>query len=103
LKGSGYLVGLKENAIMEELIPAGTGMKRYQHVDIEVNTEGKTWKNRKKNLLLRRMLMLLLISWCGWSTKVRKKSKRRVGAMPSKKRSLRSRLHHNPKKPNFPL
>ena len=31
------LVGLKENVIIGKLIPAGTGMKKYQ--DIKINTE----------------------------------------------------------------
>ena len=32
-----HLIGLKENVIIGKLIPAGTGMKRYQ--DIHINTE----------------------------------------------------------------
>ena len=42
------LVGLKENAIMGRLIPAGTGMKRYQHVDITTNEEEKTMEKPKE-------------------------------------------------------
>jgi len=42
------LVGLKENAIMGRLIPAGTGMKRYQHVDITCNEEQKTLEKPKE-------------------------------------------------------
>ena len=36
------LIGLKENVIIGKLIPAGTGMKRYQDVKIEVIGEEKT-------------------------------------------------------------
>jgi DNA-directed RNA polymerase subunit beta' len=33
-----YLRGLKENVIMGRLIPAGTGITAYKHLDIEVET-----------------------------------------------------------------
>jgi DNA-directed RNA polymerase subunit beta' len=33
-----YLRGLKENVIMGRLIPAGTGITAYTHLDIEVET-----------------------------------------------------------------
>src|SRR5207245_1261393 len=33
-----YLRGLKENVIMGRLIPAGTGLGAYKHLDIEVET-----------------------------------------------------------------
>jgi DNA-directed RNA polymerase subunit beta' len=33
-----YLRGLKENVIMGRLIPAGTGLAAYKHLDIEVET-----------------------------------------------------------------
>ncbi len=33
-----YLRGLKENVIMGRLIPAGTGLSAYKHLDIEVET-----------------------------------------------------------------
>ena len=33
------LIGLKENVIIGKLIPAGTGMKRYQSVQIKVEGE----------------------------------------------------------------
>jgi len=33
-----YLRGLKENVIMGRLIPAGTGLNAYKHLDIEVET-----------------------------------------------------------------
>ena len=36
-----HLLGLKENVIIGKLIPAGTGMRRYQDVKIEVEGEGK--------------------------------------------------------------
>ncbi len=42
IKGkSDYLLGLKENVIIGKLIPAGTGMKRYRHIDLDygVNEE----------------------------------------------------------------
>ena len=39
------LVGLKENVIIGKLIPAGTGMKKYQ--DIHINTEIKEEKKGK--------------------------------------------------------
>ena len=41
-----YLMGLKENAIMGRLIPAGTGMRRYQ--DISINVEVKKLAEREK-------------------------------------------------------
>ena len=34
-----YLLGLKENAIMGRLIPAGTGMSKYAAIDIKVQEE----------------------------------------------------------------
>ena len=34
-----HLIGLKENVIIGKLIPAGTGMKRYQDVKIKVDGE----------------------------------------------------------------
>ena len=37
-----HLLGLKENVIIGKLIPAGTGMKRYQDVEIKVEGEEKT-------------------------------------------------------------
>ncbi|MCX5732269.1 MAG: DNA-directed RNA polymerase subunit beta', partial [Deltaproteobacteria bacterium] len=33
-----YLRGLKENVIMGRLVPAGTGLSAYKHLDIEVET-----------------------------------------------------------------
>jgi DNA-directed RNA polymerase subunit beta' len=33
-----YLRGLKENVIMGRLIPAGTGLPQYQHLDVEVES-----------------------------------------------------------------
>ena len=36
-----HLLGLKENVIIGKLIPAGTGMKRYQDVEIKVEGEDK--------------------------------------------------------------
>jgi DNA-directed RNA polymerase subunit beta' len=33
-----HLRGLKENVIMGRLIPAGTGLSAYKHLDIEVET-----------------------------------------------------------------
>ena len=33
------MIGLKENVIIGKLIPAGTGMKRYQDVKIKVEGE----------------------------------------------------------------
>ena len=36
------LVGLKENVIIGKLIPAGTGMKKYQDIQISTNQEKKT-------------------------------------------------------------
>ena len=33
-----YLRGLKENVIMGRLIPAGTGLPEYKHLDIEVES-----------------------------------------------------------------
>ena len=33
-----YLRGLKENVIMGRLIPAGTGLPQYKHLDIEVES-----------------------------------------------------------------
>ena len=37
-----HLLGLKENVIIGKLIPAGTGMKRYQDVEIKVEGEEET-------------------------------------------------------------
>ncbi|MDW7711849.1 MAG: DNA-directed RNA polymerase subunit beta' [Deferrisomatales bacterium] len=39
-----YLRGLKENVIMGRLIPAGTGLGRYQRSQIEVHDEGVVWE-----------------------------------------------------------
>ncbi len=39
------LIGLKENVIIGKLIPAGTGMKRYQDVEIEVEGEEEKTEN----------------------------------------------------------
>ncbi|MCI8655155.1 MAG: DNA-directed RNA polymerase subunit beta', partial [Clostridia bacterium] len=36
------LIGLKENVILGKLIPAGTGMQRYQNTQIEVESDGNT-------------------------------------------------------------
>ena len=33
------LIGLKENVIIGKLIPAGTGMKRYQNIRIDTGLE----------------------------------------------------------------
>jgi len=33
-----YLRGLKENVIMGRLIPAGTGLPQYKHLDLEVES-----------------------------------------------------------------
>ena len=33
------LIGLKENVIIGKLIPAGTGMKRYQNVELDSNED----------------------------------------------------------------
>ena len=35
------LVGLKENVIIGKLIPAGTGMKRYQNIHINTEKESE--------------------------------------------------------------
>jgi DNA-directed RNA polymerase subunit beta' len=32
-----HLMGLKENVIIGKLIPAGTGMRRYNEVELDVN------------------------------------------------------------------
>ena len=34
-----YLRGLKENVIMGRLIPAGTGLHAYRHLDVEITPE----------------------------------------------------------------
>ena len=41
-------MGLKENAIMGKLIPAGTGMARYQSVDIKVEGEKEFLEKEEK-------------------------------------------------------
>ena len=41
------LMGLKENVIIGKLIPAGTGMKRYQ--DIKIKVEGEENENQTPN------------------------------------------------------
>ena len=47
IKGkSDDLIGLKENVIIGKLIPAGTGMKRYQEVSIKV--EGEEQENQEQ-------------------------------------------------------
>ncbi|MFH0812837.1 MAG: hypothetical protein V2A69_08365 [Pseudomonadota bacterium] len=43
-----YLMGLKENAIMGKLIPAGTGMARYQSVGIKVEGEQEFLEKEEK-------------------------------------------------------
>ena len=42
------LIGLKENVIIGKLIPAGTGMKKYQ--EIYINTEKNLEEERQKAL-----------------------------------------------------
>jgi len=37
-----YLMGLKENAIMGRLIPAGTGMSKYQSIGIKIEEDEET-------------------------------------------------------------
>ena len=44
-----HLLGLKENVIIGKLIPAGTGMKRYQDVSIKV--EGEDEKTIAENII----------------------------------------------------
>jgi DNA-directed RNA polymerase subunit beta' len=39
-----FLRGLKENVIMGRLIPAGTGLNRYQRSQIEVHDDGVVWE-----------------------------------------------------------
>lgn len=41
------LIGLKENVIIGKLIPAGTGMKRYRN--IKINVEGHGQENQATN------------------------------------------------------
>ena len=45
------LVGLKENVIIGKLIPAGTGMKKYQDIQIkkENEDEGENTENTENN------------------------------------------------------
>ena len=42
------LVGLKENVIIGKLIPAGTGMKKYQ--DLHISTEKKEEPKQEENV-----------------------------------------------------
>lgn len=44
------LLGLKENVIIGKLIPAGTGMKRYNNISIDY--EGKTEEDVENSLEL---------------------------------------------------
>ena len=37
------LVGLKENVIIGKLIPAGTGMKKYQNIKISIERESRVY------------------------------------------------------------
>jgi DNA-directed RNA polymerase subunit beta' len=45
-----YLRGLKENVIMGRLIPAGTGLPNYKHLDIQVNTPADEVQNMEDAL-----------------------------------------------------
>ena len=44
------LVGLKENVIIGKLIPAGTGMKRYQNIHISTEKELEETSNAEENM-----------------------------------------------------
>ncbi|QSX05979.1 DNA-directed RNA polymerase subunit beta' [Sedimentibacter sp. zth1] len=46
------LIGLKENVIIGKLIPAGTGMKKYRNVGIEVEKEEEEEKEEKEEEIL---------------------------------------------------
>ena len=45
------LIGLKENVIIGKLIPAGTGMKRYQNVTIKVEGENDSQKEEEPSMV----------------------------------------------------
>jgi len=45
-----YLMGLKENAIMGRMIPAGTGMKQYQSVRIKAEEEKEITEKENKDV-----------------------------------------------------
>ncbi|MGV3620408.1 MAG: DNA-directed RNA polymerase subunit beta' [Archangium sp.] len=45
-----YLRGLKENAIMDRLIPAGTGLPNYKHLDIQVDSPADEVQNMEDAL-----------------------------------------------------
>jgi DNA-directed RNA polymerase subunit beta' len=45
-----YLRGLKENVIMGRLIPAGTGLSNYKHLDLEVESPADEIQNMEDAL-----------------------------------------------------
>jgi len=45
-----YLRGLKENVIMGRLIPAGTGLPNYKHLDIQVDSPSDEIQNMEDSL-----------------------------------------------------
>ncbi|MBE2249251.1 MAG: DNA-directed RNA polymerase subunit beta' [Myxococcus sp.] len=45
-----YLRGLKENVIMGRLIPAGTGLSNYKHLDIQVDSPADEIQNMEDSL-----------------------------------------------------
>jgi DNA-directed RNA polymerase subunit beta' len=46
-----YLRGLKENVIMGRLIPAGTGLPNYKHLDIQVDSPADEIQNMEDSLV----------------------------------------------------
>ncbi|MDD2447515.1 MAG: hypothetical protein PHY91_07500, partial [Tissierellia bacterium] len=45
------LIGLKENVIIGQLIPAGTGMKRYMNVNIKTDENLELLEENDKNFI----------------------------------------------------
>ncbi len=47
-----HLVGLKENVIIGRTVPAGTGMKRYSNINIEVDSNIDNWSKQSLAVLV---------------------------------------------------
>jgi DNA-directed RNA polymerase subunit beta' len=54
-----HLIGLKENVIIGRLIPAGTGVRHYQNVGIEVDRSAPVWAKQSLTALVEADDMML--------------------------------------------
>lgn len=54
-----HLIGLKENVIIGRLIPAGTGVRHYQNVGIEVDRSAPVWAKQSLTALVEADDMIL--------------------------------------------